>query len=306
MAKNRKTGSSDEIVKSFNWPDKIFGAAVIFLSIFVFVIIAYPLWFVVIASISNSNLVNLGEVTFWPKDIRFYGFEQIFQDTRIWKSYANTILYVVAGTALNMAVTMPAAYALSRKDFPTRNKIMFFFVFTMFFNGGLVPTYMTISKLGLISTKLILIIYVALNTYNLIIARTFIQNSIPDDLYEAAVLDGCTHFGYFFKVVMPLSKAVISVLILYYAVFHWNDYFNALVFNSNEDNAPLQIVLREILLLNQAFASGNGGVQGGYGQSSADQVKYAVIIVSTLPILCVYPFIQKYFEKGVMIGAVKG
>ncbi|MDO4293576.1 MAG: carbohydrate ABC transporter permease [Eubacteriales bacterium] len=295
-----------EKMKSHSLADRVFGAAVLLLSIAIFIAILYPLWFIVIASISNSNLVNLGKVTFLPKDIRFYGYQQILEDSRIWKGYANTILYVVAGTALNMIVTMPAAYALSRKDFSTRNKVMFFFVFTMFFNGGLVPTYMTVSSLGLISTKWILIIFVAVNTYNLIIARTFIESSIPNDLYEAAVLDGCSHFSYFFKVVLPLSKAVISVLVLYYAVFHWNDYFNALVYNSNQNNSPLQIILREILLLNQAFASGNGGVQGGYGQSSADQVKYAVIIVSTVPILCVYPFVQKYFEKGVMIGAVKG
>lgn len=295
-----------EMCKDFNWPDKIFGAVIIILSILIFIIIAYPLWFIIIASISNSNLVNLGKVTFWPRDINFYGFKQILEDSRIWKGYANTILYVVVGTALNMVVTMPAAYALSRKNFKARNKVMLYFVFTMFFSGGLVPLYMTVSSLNLISTKTILIIFVAVNTYNLIIARTFIQNSIPEDLYEAAVLDGCSHMTYFMKVVLPLSKAVNSVLILYYAVFHWNDYFNALIFNSKAENAPLQIVLREILLLNQAFASGNGGVQGGYGQSSADQVKYAVIIVSTIPILCVYPFIQKYFEKGVMIGAVKG
>ncbi|MBQ6407032.1 MAG: carbohydrate ABC transporter permease [Butyrivibrio sp.] len=288
------------------WPDRIFGAAVIILSIAVVILIAYPLYFVVIASISNSNLVNQGAVTLWPKDIRFYGYEQILQDKRIWTGYANTIIYVVVGTLLNMAITMPAAYALSRKDFKARDVVMFYFVFTMFFNGGLVPTYMTVSSLHLISTKTILIIFVAINTYNLIIARTFIANSIPDDLYEAAILDGCSHFKYFFFVVLPLSKAVISVLTLYYAVFHWNDYFNALIYNSKEQNVPLQIVLRQILLLNQAFASGNGGVQGGYGQSSADQVKYAVLIVSTLPILCVYPFVQKYFEKGVMIGAVKG
>ena len=288
------------------WPDRIFGAAVIILSIAVVILIAYPLYFVVIASISNSNLVNQGAVTLWPKDIRFYGYEQILQDKRIWTGYANTIIYVVVGTLLNMEITMPAAYALSRKDFKARDVVMFYFVFTMFFNGGLVPTYMTVSSLHLISTKTILIIFVAINTYNLIIARTFIANSIPDDLYEAAILDGCSHFKYFFFVVLPLSKAVISVLTLYYAVFHWNDYFNALIYNSKEQNVPLQIVLRQILLLNQAFASGNGGVQGGYGQSSADQVKYAVLIVSTLPILCVYPFVQKYFEKGVMIGAVKG
>ena len=292
--------------RTSNIPDKIFGAAVIILSILIFIIVAYPLWFIVIASISNSNLVNLGQVTFLPKDIRFYGFQQILEDSRIWKGYANTILYVVAGTALTMIVTMPAAYALSRRNFKARNVVMLYFVFTMFFSGGLVPLYMTVSSLHLISTKTILIIFIAVNTYNLIIARTFIQNSIPEDLYEAAVLDGCSHFTYFIKVVLPLSKAVNSVLILYYAVYHWNDYFNALIFNSKSENAPLQIVLREILLLNQAFASGNGGVQGGYGQSSADQVKYAVIIVSTVPILCVYPFIQKYFEKGVMMGAVKG
>ena len=292
--------------RTSNIPDKIFGASVIILSILIFIIVAYPLWFIVIASISNSNLVNLGQVTFLPKDIRFYGYHQILEDSRIWKGYANTRLYVVAGTALNMIVTMPAAYALSRRNFKARNAVMLYFVFTMFFSGGLVPLYMTVSSLHLISTKTILIFFIAVNTYNLIIARTFIQNSIPEDLYEAAVLDGCSHFTYFIKVVLPLSKAVNSVLILYYAVYHWNDYFNALIFNSKSENAPLQIVLREILLLNQAFASGNGGVQGGYGQSSADQVKYAVIIVSTVPILCVYPFIQKYFEKGVMIGAVKG
>lgn len=286
--------------------DRVFGIAVVVLSILIFAIILYPLWFIVIASISNSNLVNLGQVKFLPKDIRFYGYQQIIDDSRIWKGYLNTLIYVVVGTTLNMVVTMPAAYALSRRGFKARNKVMFYFVFTMFFSGGLVPTYMTISALNLISTKTILIIFVAVNTYNLIIARTFIENSIPEDLYEAAVLDGCSHFTYFMKIVIPLSKAVNSVLILYYAVYHWNDYFNALVYNSKQENAPLQIVLREILLLNQAFASGNGGVQGGYGQSSADQVKYAVIIVSTLPILCVYPFVQKYFEKGVMIGAVKG
>lgn len=286
--------------------DRIFGAAIVLLSILVFAIVAYPLWFVLIASVSNSNLVNLGKVTIFPKDIRFYGYQQVFQDARIWRGYLNTIIYVVLGTLLNMAVTMPAAYALSRPDFKGRGKIMFYFVFTMFFSGGLVPLYMTISSLGLISTRTILITIVAVNTYNLIIARTFIESSIPNDLYEASVIDGCSHFKYFFKVVMPLSKAVAAVLVLYYAVFHWNDFFNALMFNSNNKFEPLQIVLRRILLLNEAFASGSGAVGGGYAQSSADQVKYAVIIVSTLPILCVYPFIQKYFEKGVMIGAVKG
>lgn len=293
-------------IKERDLSDRIFHISVLVLSILCFIVILYPLWFVVIASISNSDMVNRGEVVFWPKDIRFYGFQQIFQDSRILTGYKNTLIYVVGGTLLNMIVTMPAAYALSRPDFKARNKVMLYFVFTMYFSGGLVPTYMQINNLGLINTPWILLVMVLINTYNLIIARTFIQNTIPNDLYESASLDGCSHFRFFWSIVLPLSKAIISVEMLYYAVFHWNDYFNALIYTSNNDIQPLQMVLRRILLQNEAFANGNGGVQGGYAQSSADQVKYAVIIVSTVPILCVYPFIQKYFEKGVMIGAVKG
>ena len=286
--------------------DRIFHALVVIISILVAIVILYPLWFVIIASISNSDLVNQGKVTFWPVDIRFYGFQQIFQDARIWVGYRNTIFYVVVGTLLNIIVTMPAAYALSRPDFKARNAVMLYFVFTMYFSGGLVPTYMMVNSLKLINTPWILLIMVLINTYNLIIARTFIQNTIPNDLFESATLDGANHFRTFWSIVLPLSKAIISVEILYYAVFHWNDYFNALIYTSSPEVQPLQMVLRRILLQNEAFASGNGGVQGGYAQSSADQVKYAVIIVSTVPILCVYPFVQKYFEKGVMIGAVKG
>ena len=293
-------------IKERDISDRIFHIAVLVLSILCFIVILYPLWFVVIASISNSDMVNRGEVVFWPKDIRFYGFQQIFQDARILTGYRNTLIYVVGGTLLNMIVTMPAAYALSRPDFKARNKVMLYFVFTMYFSGGLVPTYMQINNLGLINTPWILLVMVLINTYNLIIARTFIQNTIPNDLYESASLDGCSHFRFFWSIVLPLSKAIISVEMLYYAVFHWNDYFNALIYTSGAEVQPLQMVLRRILLQNEAFASGNGGVQGGYAQSSADQVKYAVIIVSTVPILVVYPFVQKYFEKGVMIGAVKG
>ena len=184
--------------------DRVFHALVIVLSIMCFIVILYPLWFVVIASISNSDLVNQGKVVFLPKDIRFYGFEQIFKDDRILVGYKNTILYVVGGTLLNMIVTMPAAYALSRPDFRPRNAIMLYFVFTMYFSGGLVPMYMQINKLGLINTPWILLVMVLINTYNLIIARTFIQNSIPVDLYESATLDGATHFRIFWSIVLPL------------------------------------------------------------------------------------------------------
>lgn len=307
--KNRLMGKGNadsNRIRESSLSDRLFGAAIIILSVLCFLIILYPLWFVVIASISNGDLVNQGKVVFLPQDIRLFGYKQVFSDHRIWNGYLNTIIYVLAGTTLNLAVTMPAAYALSRPDFKARNPVMLYFVFTMYFSGGLVPLYMTISKLGLISTRWILILFVAVNTYNLIIARTFIQHSIPNDLYEAAILDGCSHFAYFWRVVLPLSKAVISVEILYYGVFHWNDYFNALVYNYNQNYEPLQMVLRRILLLNETQASGLGTVQGGYSPGYFDQVKYAVMIVSTLPILCLYPFVQKYFEKGVMIGAVKG
>ena len=301
MSKQTKTWKVKE-----SREDRIFHFIMILLTITTFIVILYPLWFVVIASISNSDLVNQGQVAFLPKDIRFYGFQQILQDSRIWVGYRNTIFYVVVGTLLNIVMTLPAAYALSRRDFRARNPVMMFFVFTMYFSGGLVPTYMVVNKLGLIDRPSILLIMGALNTYNLIIARTFIQNTIPSDLYESAMLDGASHFSIFWNIVLPLSKAIIAVEVLYYAVFHWNDYFNALIYTSSAQVQPLQMVLRRILLQNEAFAGGSGAVQGGYAQSSADQVKYAVIIVSTVPILLVYPFVQKYFEKGVMIGAVKG
>ena len=306
MAKNGTTRTTHRHILKESLSDRIFYSVVLLLTITTFIVITYPLWFVIIASISNSDLVNQGKVILLPKDIRFYGFSQIMKDSRIWVGYLNTIIYVVVGTLLNMAITMPAAYALSRRDFRARNPVMFYFVFTMYFSGGLVPTYMVVNKLGLIDTPHILIIIGALNTYNLIIARTFIQNTVPNELYESAMLDGAGHFRIFLSVVLPLCKAIIAVEVLYYAVFHWNDYFNALIYTSSPQVQPLQMVLRRILLQNEAFAGGSGGVQGGYAQSSADQIKYAVIIVSTVPILLVYPFVQKYFEKGVTIGAVKG
>jgi putative aldouronate transport system permease protein len=285
---------------------------VIFISITAFIIVAYPLYFVIIASISNSILVNQGKVLFLPRDINLYGYGQVFSDTRIWAGYRNTILYTAAGTLLNLIVTMPAAYALGFRGFPARKVIMPLFVFTMFFSGGMIPTYMVVRTLRLTNTPVTLVILGAINVYNLIITRTFIQNSIPYEFYEVAILDGCSHFRYFATVILPLSKAVISVMLLYYAVGHWNDYFSALLYLTSDSLKPLQIVLRNILLQNEAFQGGigmAGSGSGGYGADTmqyVDQIKFALIIVSTLPILCLYPFIQKYFVKGVMIGAIKG
>ncbi len=274
---------------------------------FVVVAIVYPLWFVIIASVSNQTLVNNGQVIAWPKGFSWYGYQQIFQDNRIWNGYMNTILYSAVGTALNLLVTLPAAFALSRHEFKGRRLIMLFFTITMFVNGGLIPTYLLYKDLGLLDNWLVFVIPTAVNVYNLIIARSFFETSIPEDLRDAAQIDGLGYFRYFIKIVLPLSSAIVAVIGLYYLVQHWNDFFTGLIYINTYEKQPLQMVLRDILLANSAFAGGSGSTAGaGYGQELADQIKYGVIIASTLPLLVIYPFIQKYFNKGVMIGAIKG
>lgn len=307
---NIKGSASQQIVNSGGLADRLYTAVVVVVSIVAFLVVAYPLYFIIIASISNSTMVNQGQVILWPKDINFYGYEQIFKDNRIWQGYLNTVIYTVLGTLLNLIITLPSAYALSQKKFKARKIIMPLFVFTMYFGGGMIPTYLLIRDLHLLNTPWIMIVNGALSVFNLIIVRTFFESSIPEELHEAAVLDGCSHFRYFISVVLPLSKAVISVIALYYMVGHWNDFFSALLYINSDELQPLQVILRNILLSNQAFAggagSGAGTGAGSYAQQFADQIKYAVIIVSTVPMLIIYPFLQKYFEKGVMIGAVKG
>lgn len=288
--------------------DRLFDIVVVILNALVFLMIAYPLYFVIIASISDSTLVSTGKVTLFPQGISLFGYKEIFHDGRIWTGYKNTVIYTVLGTAVNLLLTLPAAYVLSRSEFRARRFLMLALVVTMFFNGGLIPTYLLMKDLHLVNSMWVFILPFSVNVFNLIIARSFFETSIPKELYEAASMDGCTHFKYFLSVVIPLSKPVISVIGLYYLVAHWNDFFTGLIYIRNNSLQPLQIILRDILLSNQAFAggAGAGGASGGYAQRYADQIKYAVIIVSTLPILLVYPFIQKYFEKGVMIGSVKG
>ncbi|MCI1688337.1 carbohydrate ABC transporter permease [Schleiferilactobacillus harbinensis] len=283
--------------------DIVFDICLAILCLVVFLIVAYPMYFIIIASVSDSNLVNQGLITLLPKNIGFYGFTKVFSDSRIWIGYRNTLIYSLVGTLVNLVITLPVAFALSRKEFKPRRILMLFFTFTMFFNGGLIPTYLLYKQMGLIDSMWVFIIPGALNVYNMIIARSFFESSIPNSLYEAAELDGCTYFQFFFKIALPLSKAVISVIGLYYLVGHWNDFFTGLIYIRDYNKQPLQIVLRDILLAN---ATDNSGVGTGYAQAFADQIKYAVIIVSTLPVLIIYPFLQKYFEKGVMIGSMKG
>lgn len=286
--------------------DRFYYACVLVVAIVTLVIVLYPMYFIVIASFSNSNMVNQGLVRLIPKGVNFYGYRKILERSDLWLGYGNTIFYTVAGTLMNLAVTLPAAYALAQRKFWARRWLMTLFVITMYFGGGMVPTYMLVKALHLTNSPYVMIIMGAVSVYNLIITRTFFESSIPVELQEAAELDGCSHFRYFVSIVLPLSKAVISVILLYYAVGHWNDFFTALLYLNKDEYQPLQIILRNILISNQAMAGTTGAGEGSYAQQYADQVKFAVIIVSTVPVLCIYPFIQKYFEKGVMIGAVKG
>ncbi|MGM0922734.1 MAG: carbohydrate ABC transporter permease [Bacillota bacterium] len=296
-------------LKTKNYSELLFDIFIYTTCALVFLVIAYPLYFVIIASVSDSTLVSTGKVLFFPKGFSLFGYQEIFQDSRIWIGYRNTMIYALGGTLINLLFTLPAAYALSRQEFRARRPLMFFFVFTMFFNGGLIPTYLLMKDLSMIDTMWVFIFNpVTVNVFNLIITRTFFESTIPNEMYEAAIMDGCNHVKFFTKIVLPLSKAVISVIGLYYLVWHWNDFFTGLIYIRDYSLQPLQIVLRDILISNQVFAegAGSGGTGGGYAQRYADQIKYGVIIVSTLPILVVYPFLQKYFEKGVMIGSVKG
>lgn len=288
--------------------DWVVDSVIAALVVVVLLAVLYPLWFIVIASVSNPQAVATGQVTFFPTGISFDGYKLIFTDSRIWIGYRNTLVYSVLGIALNLVVTLPAAFAMSRREFKPRRIIMFLFAFTMFFAGGLIPSFLLIKQLGLLNSMWVFILPSAFSVFNMIIARSFFETSIPEDLFDAAQLDGLSYFGYFFKVVLPLSSAIIAVIGLYYFVGHWNDFFTGLIYVRSQGVQPLQNVLQQILMANQSQqgAGGSTGQTSGQAQQFADQIKFGVIIVSTLPLLVLYPMLQRYFNKGVMVGAVKG
>lgn len=271
------------------------------------VLVLYPLYFIVIASFSDPDAINTGRVILWPVGFNTLGYQKIFADTKIWAAYRNTIFYTVVGTAINIVLTMMFAYPLSRKEFCCRKALTFFMMFTMYFSGGLIPTYILMQDIKLYDTPWVMVLLPALNVFNVIIARTNIQNNIPEELYEAASIDGCTHFRYLRSVVFPLSKTIIAVLVLYYGVAHWNEFMNGLIYLRDEGLYPLQLVLRGILVQNQASADMMNDIESMLAQQkAAELIKYGLIIVSALPVLIIYPFMQKYFAKGVMVGSVKG
>ncbi len=272
---------------------------------FVLLITLYPLYFIVIASFSDPSAVGSGQVWVWPKGFTLDGYKELLNHSNIWVGYRNTIFYTLVGTGIGLAVNLSAAYALSRKDLFGRKTITLFFLFTMFFNGGLIPTFLTIRDFGLYNSFWVMVLPFAVGVFDIIVARTFFQNSIPADLWESAQIDGCGNLRYFFQFVLPLSKAVVSVLALWIAVGHWNSYFGALIYLKDESLYPLQLVLRNILVTNQMQSSMGSGEAAEIALRLANLLRYSVIIVSTIPIMLAYPFVQKHFNQGVMIGAVK-
>lgn len=270
-------------------------------------LVAYPLLFVLAASFSSADAVNAGEVFIFPKGFNLDGYKAVFEYPRIWTAYGNTIFYTAVGTVINIVMVMLVAFPLSRHKLKGRGIFMFIFTFTMYFSGGLIPTYLLINDLHLINTRWAMLLPGALSVYNMIVARTFIQNNIPNELYEAASIDGCSDFRYFLKIVLPLSKALIAVIALFSAVGHWNTYFNAMIYLNDPELMPLQIILREILIMNQVdFSTVSDPELYIQMANTAVVLKFSLIVVATVPILCAYPFAQKYFAKGVMVGSLKG
>lgn len=293
--------------KNQSMKDKIFIIIVYVLLSMLFVIVAYPLLYIVSASFSDPQAVISGKVVLWPVSPTLRGYAAVFKNHKIVTGFINSILYMAIGTLVNIVMTILCAYPLSRKEFTARNKVAAIFVFTMYFSGGLVPTYILVNKLGLINSPLAMIIPSAMSTYNMIICRTYIQNSIPDELYEAAQLDGCTPWKYLKRVVVPLCKPIIAVLVLYYGVAKWNSYFDAMLYLKKASLQPLTIVMREILIQNKIdYTMISDAKVASEMQGLTQLLKYSTIVVASVPVLIIYPFVQKYFVKGVMIGAVKG
>lgn len=278
------------------------------ISIMLVAIVLYPLILVLSSSVSDPVAVAAGEVIFLPKGFTLDGYKRVFQDQNIMIGYANTLFYTVVGTLINLAVTVPAGYVMTKTEAPGVKGVMMLFLFTMYFSGGLIPSFLLVKSLGLYNTRWALLILGAFSVYNCIICRSFFA-AMPKELEEAAFIDGSSYMGTFFKVVLPLSKALLGVMVLYFAVGHWNAYFGAMIYTYDKEIQPLQLFLRRILIQEQNSAQmmgGGGDELAAQQQYIAALIKYAVIVVSSLPLMIVYPFLQKYFEKGVLIGSVKG
>jgi putative aldouronate transport system permease protein len=299
-----ETRKKNLIKPSFS--DKVFNITVYILLSLALVIVLYPLYFMCIASVSDPNAIFQGRVILLPKNITFQGYERMFSNTLIWRSYFNSIIYTIAGVLVSLAVTIPVAFALSRHELPGNSLVMRLIIFTMYFSGGVIPLYIVVRNLHLLNNMWALILPSAIVTYNLIVARAFYLTMIPNELFEASVLDGCNYTKFFFYIVLPLSKAIIAVMVLFYANKMWNGFFDALIYLTDEKKYPLQLILRTILLQNQAMSMVTDDTLLAEAARATELIKYGVVVVASFPMLCLYPFIQKHFVSGVMIGAVKG
>ena len=269
--------------------------------------IAYPIYYTIIASFSDHQAVATGQVNLVPVGFQLTAYQAVFENDRIWQGYLNTIIYTVGGTAFNLFLTIPAAYAMSKKQMLGHGALTWYFLITMYFSGGMIPTYLLYKDLNLINNPLIMIISGGLSIYNMIVTRTYYQNSIPDSLYEAGRIDGSSEIGIFFKIALPLSMPIIAVMCLYYAVGHWNSYFNALLYLKDRWRYPLQLVLREVLLIGTGMRESTAEVVNSVDQLLLFETQqFAIIIVASLPVMILYPALQKYFMKGVMVGSIKG
>lgn len=293
--------------------DKIFEAVNCFLLLILTLVMIYPLYFVLIASFSEPSEVAKGMVIFTPKGFSITAYKNILKEANVWIGYRNTIFYTIFGTVYNLVLTIPSAYVLTKRHLPGRMILTWFFFITMYFSGGMIPTYLTIKQLGLINSPWVMVLGTGVSCWNLIVTRQFFSSSIPDELYESASIDGASDFHMFFRIAIPLAAPIIAVMALFYGVGHWNSYYRALLYIRTTKFYPLQLVLRNILISNEmALAAAElegdsdaivAAVQRAY---MAESMKYALIFVASFPMLCAYPFVQKHFVKGIMIGAVKG
>lgn len=286
--------------------DKAFLITIYVVLTLVVIAVLYPLIFIISSSISSPAAVTSGRVWLWPVDISFKGFKVLLNTPEIITGYGNSIFYTAAGTLISITLTVMVAYPLSRKGLFGRNMLMMIITFTMIFNGGLIPTYLVVKEMNLIDTRWALLIPNAIWVWQVIIARSFFQSSIPEELLEASEIDGCSDMRFIWSVVLPLSKPILAVLVLMYAVGQWNAYFDALIYLKSSDLFPLQLVLRSIIIQNN---SAGGAMDVGKlveKQQLSELLKYSLIVIATLPVLVIYPFVQRYFVQGMLVGSVKG
>lgn len=289
--------------------DKIFDGVNAILITVIVLLIFYPILFVVSASLSDPTKIFDSPILLWPKGFTLNGYKKVFENRDIWIGFKNAVIYTGLGTLINVIMTTLAAYPLSRRNFKGRNIITFLFTFTMFFSGGLIPTYLVNQKLGIINTIWVMILPGAVGVYNMIIMRTYFQQNIPRELEESAFIDGCTDMQLLWKVVLPLSTPIIAVMMMFYGVGRWNGYFDAMIYLSDRELFPLQLILREILIQNQMGDAANQQIMSS-NQAEVSMIKqtikYSVVVISSIPVLLFYPIVAKYFEKGIMVGAIKG